>query len=95
MIPLYGHTHGHAAIAVETSSGWVVHCGDAYFSKQEVARGLDAPPLLERFQRTVAIDDELRRKNRDRLRTLAKDESVRLFCAHDARELEELSTSSG
>jgi glyoxylase-like metal-dependent hydrolase (beta-lactamase superfamily II) len=95
MIPLYGHTRGHAAIAVETSEGWVVHCGDAYFSKQEIARGIDAPPLLERFQRTVAIDDELRRKNRDRLRVLAEDASVRVFCAHDAGELAELSTSTG
>ncbi len=91
MIPLYGHTRGHAAVAIDTGDGFLVHCGDAYFSKREVAEGVDAPPALERFQTTVAVDDALRRKNRERLRKLAKgDAGVKLFCAHDPGELREL-----
>jgi glyoxylase-like metal-dependent hydrolase (beta-lactamase superfamily II) len=29
LIPLTGHTPGHCGVAVETLSGWVLHCGDA------------------------------------------------------------------
>ncbi|CAN5747398.1 MBL fold metallo-hydrolase [soil metagenome] len=92
LVPLYGHTRGHAAVAVKKDDGtWVLHCGDAYFSKQEIVTEEDAPPLLEFFQRVVAIDDDLRRKNRDRLRSLVKEhEGVRVFSAHSAVELEEL-----
>src|SRR5205823_4708337 len=31
LIPLAGHTRGHAAVAVETGEGWLLHAGDAYF----------------------------------------------------------------
>lgn len=95
MIPLYGHTRGHAAVAVSTDQGWIVHCGDAYFSKREVAERVDAPPLLEFFQRTVAFDDELRRANRDRLRALRDEPDVKLFCAHSPEELDDFRTSRG
>jgi glyoxylase-like metal-dependent hydrolase (beta-lactamase superfamily II) len=29
MVPLAGHSPGHVGVAVETSSGWLLHCGDA------------------------------------------------------------------
>ena len=31
MIPLAGHTPGHAGIAIQTASGWLLHGGDAWF----------------------------------------------------------------
>lgn len=31
MIPLLGHTFGHAGIAVKTQSDWKLLAGDAYF----------------------------------------------------------------
>src|ERR671937_1886431 len=30
-LPMPGHSRGHAAIAVDTGHGWLVHAGDAYF----------------------------------------------------------------
>ena len=30
-LPMRGHSRGHAAIAVDTGHGWLVHGGDAYF----------------------------------------------------------------
>ncbi|MBA2710013.1 MAG: hypothetical protein H0U57_05440 [Tatlockia sp.] len=30
-IPFAGHTPGHAGIAINTESGWILHAGDAYF----------------------------------------------------------------
>jgi glyoxylase-like metal-dependent hydrolase (beta-lactamase superfamily II) len=29
LIPLPGHTRGHCGVAIETGSGWLLHCGDA------------------------------------------------------------------
>jgi glyoxylase-like metal-dependent hydrolase (beta-lactamase superfamily II) len=31
LIPLAGHTRGHAGIAIKTADGWLLHAGDAYF----------------------------------------------------------------
>ena len=90
MVPLEGHTRGHAGIAVKSDDGWLFHCGDAYFHADEVKEGGRAPAGLEFFQRTVAMDDVLRKQNRSRLRELAKSTEVRLFCAHSQSELEAL-----
>ena len=90
LVPLEGHTRGHAGVAVRTDVGWLLHCGDAYFHENEV-KGGKAPATLEIFQRTMAFDDALRRRNRRRLRDLAKTQSdVRVFCAHSPEELERL-----
>lgn len=35
-LPLPGHSRGHAAIAVDTGHGWLVHAGDAYFHRPPV-----------------------------------------------------------
>jgi glyoxylase-like metal-dependent hydrolase (beta-lactamase superfamily II) len=32
LIPLEGHTKGHCAVAVREDDGWLLHCGDAYFT---------------------------------------------------------------
>lgn len=29
LIPLAGHTQGHCGVAIETKTGWLLHCGDA------------------------------------------------------------------
>jgi glyoxylase-like metal-dependent hydrolase (beta-lactamase superfamily II) len=90
LIPLTGHTRGHSAVAVRARGGWLVHAGDAYFYHGE----LDAPPRcpigLALFQSAMAMNNEDRLKNRDRLRELARDHrgEVRVFCAHDPAELE-------
>lgn len=89
LVPLEGHTRGHAGVAVRADAGWLLHCGDAYFHANEVLGG-KAPAGLEIFQRTMAIDDGLRRHNRRRLRELARGGDVRVFCAHSPDELESL-----
>ena len=42
MVPLPGHTPGHAGIAIDTPEGWLLHAGDAYFYRHE----MDARPTL-------------------------------------------------
>ena len=87
-VPLQGHTRGHHGIAVQGERGWMLHCGDAYFFHGEVEATRRCPVPLRAFQRLMAVDDEQRMANQDRLRTLANGGAgVKLFCAHDPRDL--------
>ena len=95
LVPLGGHTRGHAAVAVRTASGWLLHCGDAYFHPGEMTPAAKAPFGLELFQRTIAVDDTLRRDNQRRLRELKDAHAdVTVFCAHSKTELDALSGAS-
>lgn len=90
-IPLRGHTRGHAAIAVEHDSGWLVHAGDAYFYVGEVLPGgRQCPPALDLFQRVLQVDGAARLDNQRRLRELMRDHhgQIQLFCSHDPLEYE-------
>ncbi len=89
LIPLVGHTRGHVAVAIRDGEGWILHCGDAYFNRGEIADPPDCPHGLRLFQTAVASDNSARRRNQERLRELARDhgDEVRLFCAHDPVEL--------
>lgn len=90
LIPLVGHSRGHSGIAVRDGDGWLLHCGDAYFHRNEVATPPSCPPGLRYFQAAMAADNGARRNNQERLRELARDHGaeVRIFCAHDPVELE-------
>jgi glyoxylase-like metal-dependent hydrolase (beta-lactamase superfamily II) len=97
IVPLVGHTRGHAGIAVRDDSGWLLHCGDAYFDAGEM--NVDAPTCpwhMRAFQRIIAVDDAARRANQDRLRALVRDHGseVRVFSAHDSSELTRLAVSA-
>lgn len=91
LIPLHGHSRGHCGVAVSTTEGWLLHCGDAYFSSQEIkSKSASCPPLLNIVQ---TMDDSSRADrlyNQVRLRTLYQNESpgIRLVCSHDHSEYE-------
>lgn len=90
LVPLAGHSAGHAAVAVDGPDGWLLHAGDAYFFHGEMdPRRAHCPRGLAAFQTLVAHDDQLRRFNQRRLRALAREHGheVRVFSAHDAAEL--------
>jgi glyoxylase-like metal-dependent hydrolase (beta-lactamase superfamily II) len=88
LVPLLGHTRGHAAVAIQGEGGWLVHAGDAYFHHEEMKSG-GCPWGLSLFQKLMAVDDTARRHNQARLRELVQAQagSVRVFCAHDPNEL--------
>jgi glyoxylase-like metal-dependent hydrolase (beta-lactamase superfamily II) len=92
LVPTVGHSAGHAAVAVQDASGWLLHCGDAYFHRGEVDPSAPrCPPGLRFFQWLVAHDRRARLHNRDRLRELASaGQGMRLFSAHDPQELARL-----
>ena len=39
MVPLLGHTLGHAGVAVREDTGWLLLAGDAYFDHDELDSG--------------------------------------------------------
>jgi glyoxylase-like metal-dependent hydrolase (beta-lactamase superfamily II) len=91
MVPLPGHTWGHAGIAVDTGAGWMLHAGDAYFYRHEVRRPKrKCTPGLRAYQTMMEVDRASRLANQERLRRLSLDTGagVRIVCAHDAVELE-------
>jgi glyoxylase-like metal-dependent hydrolase (beta-lactamase superfamily II) len=90
LVPLLGHSTGHAGVAIREADGWLFHCGDAYFHTDEVATPHSCPPGLRVFQSLMAHDAKARRHNQERLRELAGEhrDDVRLICSHDPTELE-------
>lgn len=92
LVPLEGHTRGHAGVAVDTGAGWLLHAGDAYFFRGEVHEAKPrCPHGLKVFQMYAGIDPVARAHNRKRLRALARERAgeVRIFCSHDPVEFEQ------
>lgn len=88
LVPLGGHTPGHAGVAVRDGGRWLLHAGDAYMYHGEVDRAEPvAHPLMELVQAGGEVDRELRLANVARLRELARGGEVEVFCAHDPWEL--------
>src|SRR6185369_5877869 len=64
LVPLAGHTLGHAGVAVESEGGWLLHAGDAYFYRQEMQpRNPGCTPGLRAYQRLMEKDRGLRLNN--------------------------------
>ncbi|HVE53577.1 MAG TPA: MBL fold metallo-hydrolase [Ramlibacter sp.] len=94
MVPLPGHTHGHAGVAVRHDGRWLLLTGDAYFFHREM--DLDDPwctPGLRMYQTLMEKNRTLRLRNQQRLRALRRAQplQVQLFCSHDPFEYEQLS----
>lgn len=93
LVPLAGHSRGHAGVAVETETGWLLHAGDAYFARGEVDPSAPRPARgVEAFQHGFQADGAARRDNRRRLRELAASDGdrVAMTCSHDPVELKRL-----
>ncbi|PXY30937.1 MBL fold metallo-hydrolase [Prauserella muralis] len=90
LVPLAGHTRGHAGVAIDTGDGWLLAAGDAYFFHGQLdAARPHCPPGLAVFERVVQTDRQARLRNQERLRELAAGhgDEVSVFCAHDPVEL--------
>jgi len=96
LIPTQGHTRGHVAVAVRSGDGHLVHCGDAYFHRDEMNDPPSCPVGFRVFQRLIAQNDALRLENQRRLRALKRGAgaTLALFSAHDPVELQRLQTTS-
>ena len=97
LVPLIGHTLGHAGVAVRGDSGWLFYAADAYFYHAEMdPQRPYCTPGLRFYQTLMEKDRRQRLLNQERLRALSREHGgeVTLFCAHDVREFERLSGRS-
>jgi glyoxylase-like metal-dependent hydrolase (beta-lactamase superfamily II) len=95
LLPLPGHTRGHAAVVVQDADRVIVHAGDLYMHRDQLHAANATPPLALRvFHRLIDLDTELRRQNLDRLRALQQQRSsFEVFCAHDPVEFQRYSAA--
>lgn len=97
MVPLAGHTHGHAGIAVQRGDGWLLQAGDAYFYHREMdVSHPRCTPGLRFYQWMMEKDRPARLHNQERLRALRRQHgaTVEICCGHDLVEFERLSGRS-
>jgi glyoxylase-like metal-dependent hydrolase (beta-lactamase superfamily II) len=90
LVPLVGHTFGHAGVAVKRERDWVLLAGDAYFYHREMAARPYCTPGLRVYQTMMQKDRRMRLANQRRLRELvaAHGNEVRVVCSHDVTEFE-------
>lgn len=91
LVPLIGHTLGHAGVAIRDDDHWLFLAGDAYFDHDEL--DYEQPhctPGLRFYQWLMEKDRRARLDNQRRLRELVRDHAVdvRVMCSHDPREFE-------
>jgi len=96
LIPLAGHTRGHAGVAVDTGNGWLLNAGDSYFHPGELEPTPHIPAGLGLFEAYMQTDRAARLDNQRRLRELvhAHGNEVTVFSAHNATEFDRISARS-
>ncbi|GAA1015771.1 MULTISPECIES: MBL fold metallo-hydrolase [Streptomyces] len=99
LVPLPGHSAGHAGVAVRDGDGrWLLHAGDAYMYHGELEHTPPLPhPVFEPVQQGAQTDAAARVATRDRLRALRRDhpDEVTVFSAHDPWEFARLAAFTG
>lgn len=101
LVPMPGHSRGHAAVAVETDDrGLLVHAGDAAFDASSYAeasptgRPLARNGTMRLFEKLVGRDRAAIARNHESLRHLNDSEGVTVFPAHDKRIFDDLAIVS-
>ncbi|MEU6538469.1 MBL fold metallo-hydrolase [Streptomyces sp. NPDC047000] len=85
LLPLPGHTRGHAAVAVDTGTRWILHAGDAFYHHGTLDGRTPVPLALRAMETFVAWDRAAVRANHARLAGLhhRADPGLTVVCAHD------------
>jgi len=86
LIPMPGHTRGHAGVAVNTGDRWILHCGDAFYDRGT----LDGNPVPAAIRVQEAFSTYNRAQlddNRGRLAELytRAGPDLVMICSHDAK----------
>lgn len=85
LISLPGHSRGHAAVAVDAGTHWVLHVGDSFYHHGQINGSGKAPTILTAMERFIAHDWKQVQANHRRLTELwhAADPGLLLVNAHD------------
>ena len=95
LVPLPGHTRGHCAVALRTSAGWLLHCGDAYgYHRQVDPRQPYRHPNGPLLETLVTRGFNMPRRHWLTLRHLQQDHPglIHPFCSHDTHEFDHSTT---
>ncbi len=85
LISLPGHTRGHACVAVDAGSRWILHAGDSFYHHGTLDGRTPVPGSLRCMERFVAYDPQQVRDNHARLAELYRrtDPDLMIVNAHD------------
>jgi glyoxylase-like metal-dependent hydrolase (beta-lactamase superfamily II) len=85
LVPMPGHTRGHAAVAVDAGHRWILHAGDAFYHPGTLDGSAKVPFALRALESLVAFDRKQVRANHDRLAELylRRDPGLLVVCSHD------------
>src|SRR5690606_29466042 len=84
LVPLIGHTFGHAGVAVDCGDMWLLLAGDAYFYHKEM--NVESPgctPGLRMYQKMMEKNRRARLWNQERLRDLRREKRDFLLSRSD------------
>lgn len=94
LLSLPGHSLGHAAVAVDTGDGWILHVGDSFYHHGQIDGTGHVPAALTAMERFIATDWTKVKDNHHRLTELwnAAEPDITLVNAHDPKLLERART---
>ena len=97
LAPLPGHSPGHCGVLVRGPQGWLLHAGDAYMQRAELQPAPLGPARTGVFQPVMQADGQARKASLACLAELDQHRKaeVRIFCAHDQSEFEDLKKING
>jgi len=88
LVPLPGHTQGHAGVAISGDDGWLLHAGDAYLESVQIRRPDAVPWSLRLAAWITATSQRARRDNLARLHALGQAHpEITIVCSHDPDDL--------
>lgn len=91
MVPLAGHTIGHAGVAITSDAGWILNAGDSFMHGGQLDLAHPHCPIgSNAYQTIMSSDRRARLANIERLRDLKRDHGsdVSIFASHDTAQLE-------
>ncbi|MFE2963703.1 MBL fold metallo-hydrolase [Streptomyces sp. NPDC059340] len=96
LIALPGHTRGHAAVAVDAGTRWVLHAGDAFYHHGTLDGRSPVPISLRGMETVVGFELKKVRDNHARLAELYRraDPDLTIISAHDPILYEKARTSA-
>jgi glyoxylase-like metal-dependent hydrolase (beta-lactamase superfamily II) len=90
LVPLPGHTMGHAGVAIQSNGGWLLNAGDSFMHHGQIDSAHPRCPIgLQIYQAIMSTDRDARLANIERLRELKRDcgSKIQIFAAHDSAQL--------
>lgn len=85
LVPMPGHSRGHAAVAVTQGDRWILHAGDALFDASVLDPALPRHGTLRAFERSVGRDQGAISRNHRLLAELHLLPQITVVLAHDPR----------